>query len=238
MYLFIFLIVPFCCYSYYLTNVQKKYIKNILQNENKSNTEVLKVKKILISKYSWWAIGQGQLFKKKHNVKNNYVRNSEIIQSSLLGLTKSMKNYDGRVDVPYYSKYFIENELYKCLTRCQPFGRFTHYEMMKKKIKPMDYKRVEPIGSNRLYFEKTKCFYENDKLLSYDLLDDALSKLPPKDKQIFLLRYDRFTFKKRKNLLQIAKQMNYSIETIRQSLKKTKFLVLAELKNSTKYNLS
>jgi hypothetical protein len=44
---------------------KKKYIKNILQNENGSNTEVLKVKKILISKYSWWAIGQGQLFKKK-----------------------------------------------------------------------------------------------------------------------------------------------------------------------------
>ena len=133
---FLLFILCACAHAYYLAPIQKQHVKNILQN---SDDLVMKqkVKRLLVSKYSLWAINKARYFQKRYKIKPNYIRSSELIQSSLLGLVKSMKHYDGRVDVPYYSHFYIKKELYKCLTRCQPFGRFKHYEMMALKKKHM-----------------------------------------------------------------------------------------------------
>ena len=64
--------------GYYLTKIQKKYIKNILQN---NNDPIVKdnVKTLLVSKYSLWAMTQARQFRKKYGIKQSYVRDSELL---------------------------------------------------------------------------------------------------------------------------------------------------------------
>ena len=79
--------------AYYLTPIQKQYIKNILQNSNDPVVKQ-KVKTLLVSKYSLWAINKARYFQKQYKIRPKYIRSSELIQSSLLGLVKSMKHYE------------------------------------------------------------------------------------------------------------------------------------------------
>ena len=188
--------------AYYLTPIQKQYIKNILQNSD-GHVVKQKVKTLLVSKYSLWAINKARYFKKKYKIKPNYVRSSELIQSSLLGLIKSMKHYDGRVDLPYYSHFYIKEELYKCLTRCQPFGRFKHYEMMALKKKPIEHSRVEPIGDNNLYYQHVGPYYSFKYNDHQEIVFEEFNKLTPREKRVFLLTYDIHSLKK----IRIAKQV-------------------------------
>lgn len=203
-----FLLFIFClsAHAYYLTPMQKQHVKNILQN---SDDLVMKqkVKRLLVSKYSLWAINKARYFQKRYKIKPNYIRSSELIQSSLLGLVKSMKHYDGRVDVPYYSHFYIKKELYKCLTRCQPFGRFKHYEMMALKKKPMEHSRVEPIGDNNLYYEHVGPNYSFKYDDHQELVFEELDKLSPREKRVFLLTYDIHTLKKKRTAKEVAELM-------------------------------
>ena len=201
---YIILTTIICNYvcAYYLTSTQKIYIKNILQN---NNDPIVKdnVKTLLVSKYSLWAMNQARQFRKKYGIKQSYVRDSELLQSALLGLSKSMKHYDGRVDVPYYSYYYILSELYKCLTRNQPFGRFTHRQMMVHKMNPMEHTRVEPFGSNKLYYQDVGPSHELLYSHYTETLFDELCKLPPREKRIFLLTYDIHTMDKKRTAREV-----------------------------------
>lgn len=203
---FTFLLFLVSANAYYLTFTQKQSIKNILQH---SDNPVMKqkVKRLLVSKYSLWAINKARYFQKKYKIKPNYVRSTELIQSSLLGLVKSMKHYDGRVDVPYYSHFYIKKELYKCLTRCQPFGRFKHYEMMALKKKPMEHSRVEPIGDNQLYYQDVGPQYTFKYDDHQEIVFEELDKLSPRKKRVFLLTYDIHTLKKKRTAKEVAKLM-------------------------------
>lgn len=199
--IFTTIICNYVC-AYYLTSTQKIYIKNILQN---NNDPIVKdnVKTLLVSKYSLWAMNQARQFRKKYGIKQNYVRDSELLQSALLGLSKSMKHYDGRVDVPYYSYYYILSELYKCLTRNQPFGRFTHRQMMVHKMNPMDHTRVEPFGSNKLYYQDVGPSHELVYSHYTEILFDELCQLPLREKRIFLLTYDIHTMDKKRTAREV-----------------------------------
>lgn len=201
---YIILTTIICNYvcAYYLTSTQKIYIKNILQN---NNDPIVKdnVKTLLVSKYSLWAMNQARQFRKKYGIKQSYVRDSELLQSALLGLSKSMKHYDGRVDVPYYSYYYILSELYKCLTRNQPFGRFTHRQMMVHKMNPMDHTRVEPFGSNKLYYQDVGPSHELVYSHYTEILFDELCQLPLREKRIFLLTYDIHTMDKKRTAREV-----------------------------------
>ena len=202
---YIILTTIICNYvcAYYLTSTQKIYIKNILQN---SNDPIIKqkVKTLLISKYSLWAMKQARSFRIKYAIKSNYVRNSELLQSALLGLSKSMKNYNGQVEVPYYSYYYVLSELYKCLTRNQPFGRFTHRQMMVHKMKPMENTRVEPFGTNKQYYEDVGPSHELTYSHYTETLLDELYAMSPHEKRIFLLKYDIHTMKKIRTAKEIS----------------------------------
>jgi hypothetical protein len=64
------LLLTYICYglSYYLTPVQLKYIHKILSHPDIEESKKNKVKKILVSKYSWWAIRQAQNFQKHYKI--------------------------------------------------------------------------------------------------------------------------------------------------------------------------
>ena len=208
--------------AYYLTTNQKVYIKNILQNKSVNDSIKMKVKRILVDKYSWWAIGQARIFQQKYKIRSDYIRNAELIQSALYGLSKSMNCYDGSVEIPYYSCFYIKNELYRCLTNRQPFGRYKHHQLMKDKIKPIQNTRVEPMSDERLYIEKTQYSYSNtyDHLQEY--IYNKLNQLQPVDKRIFLYRFDIHTLKIKFTLHKIAQLMDLSYETIKISLNRSK----------------
>lgn len=202
--------------SYYLTGCQRKQISKILQSPEISYEDKHLVKNKLISKYSWWAIGKATLFQQKYNINPNYARSSEYIQSGLLGLCKSMKDYDGRVDVPYYAKWFVYHELYSCFTRCHPFGMSSHYQMMHLKYKRTDRDKIVPFSrdnynDNVLYKE----VYSNHiGCVNKHALLSGLNELSSTDKRVFFLRYDIDTLNTKRTYKDIGVIMNCSVSAI------------------------
>ena len=208
--------------AYYLTTNQKQQIRRVLSSDQITDNDKDKLKKILINKYSYWAINQARNFHKKHKLKRNYVLQSELIQSSLHGLVKSMKLYNGTAKVSKYSSFYIENELYKCLTNRFHFGMYNHYHLMHKKMKISKQDRVEFIDQKQLNYgieEQWKDY------LNRHFIMDTLNKGKPTDKYIFLLRYDIYTMNVRNSLKYIALHTEYSLQYIGQSINRTKKLL-------------
>tara|TARA_B100000035_G_C21006208_1_gene557367 strand:- start:1090 stop:1821 length:732 start_codon:yes stop_codon:yes gene_type:complete len=211
------------CHAYYLTQIQKDQIRRILPDPTIDDSKKEQLKKIIVSKYTWWAIGESKRFQKQYNINPNYVRCSEMNQAAIYGLIRSMKNYDGRVSVPFYSRFYVRDDLYRCFTERHGFGRYKHYDLMIKKHKPVKEERVEPYGYNHLYIEKTKFgYYENDdRRIKEEIVIELLNQISSFDKRVFLLRYDIYSMKKIRVVQDIAKLMCCSKETIRQSLSRT-----------------
>ena len=212
-----------CSLSYYLTPVQLKYIHKILSHPDIEESKKNKVKKLLVSKYSWWAIRQAQNFQKYYKINPSYVKCSEMNQAALYGLVRSMKNYNGSVSVTSFSRFHIRDELYRCFTSSHGFGRFKHYHVMVKKHKPKKDEKVEGYGHNHMIIEKTKFGYEpsHKDRTTEEIIVEIIEKMPPFDKRVFLLRYDLYPLKKKYSVKKIALLMDRSTTTIRTSLDKT-----------------
>lgn len=212
-----------CSLSYYLTPVQLKYIHKILSHPDIEESKKNKVKKLLVSKYSWWAIRQAQNFQKYYKINPSYVKCSEMNQAALYGLVRSMKNYNGSVSVTSFSRFHIRDELYRCFTSSHGFGRFKHYHVMVKKHKPKKDEKVEGYGHNHIIIEKTKFGYEpsHKDRTTEEIIVEIIEKMPPFDKRVFLLRYHLYPLKKKYSVKKIALLMDRSTTTIRTSLDKT-----------------
>ena len=212
-----------CSLSYYLTPVQLKYIHKILSHPDIEESKKNKVKKLLVSKYSWWAIRQAQNFQKYYKINPSYVKCSEMNQAALYGLVRSMKNYNGSVSVTSFSRFHIRDELYRCFTSSHGFGRFKHYHVMVKKHKPKKDEKVEGYGHNHIIIEKTKFGYEpsHKDRTTEEIIVEIIEKMPPFDKRVFLLRYDLYPLKKKYSVKKIALLMDRSTTTVRTSLDKT-----------------
>lgn len=218
---YFFLIIIQGFHSYYLTYQQRKQVRKILQSPDINSDMKQIVKNRLIAKYSWWAIGKATKFQQKYNINPNYCKSSEYIQSGLLGLCKSMKYYDGRVDVNYYAEWFIQDELYRCFTRSHPFGMATHYQMMNLKYKRSNNDKIIPYSrykyADNLY---NKCANHID-YINKDALMSALNQLSSTDKRIFCLRYDIDTLAKKRSHKEIAALMDFSISTVSLSIQRS-----------------
>jgi len=212
------------CSGYYLTFVQKQHITNILQHPDSSPLIKNKVKQVLIKKYSYWAMKQANVFRKKYHMKNNYISNSELIQSSLLGLIKSMKHYDGRVSVPCYANKYIQGELYKAFTRKHIGGRFTHYELMHQKKQASNYTQVQLYQQNKPHTMIIKSNigiseYEHKTFILY--IREFLNNIRPIDRYIFLLRYDIFSGQVIRKHKDIGKLVCLSYKSVQKSIRQT-----------------
>lgn len=213
------------CSGYYLTSIQKQHITHILQHPDSSSYMKNKVKQVLISKYSYWAMRQANCFRTKYHMQNNYVSNSELIQSSLLGLVKSMKHYDGRVSVPCYANKYIQGELYKAFTRKHIGGRFTHYEMIHQKKKAANYTQVQLYQQHKPYNIIIKSNigmseYEHTAFILY--IREFLNSIRPIDRYIFLLRYDIFSGQVIRKNKYIGKLVCLSDKAVHKSIRETK----------------
>jgi hypothetical protein len=212
------------CSSYYLTFTQKQYITNILQHPDSSPFIKNKVKQVLISKYSYWAMKQANVFRKKYHMQNNYVSNSELVQSCLLGLVKSMKHYDGRVSVPCYANKYVQGELYKAFTRKHIGGRFTHYELMHLKKKVSNHTQVELYQQRKPHTVIMKSNlgmseYEHKTFILY--IREFLNNIRPIDRYIFLLRYDIFSGQVIRKHKDIGKLVCLSYKSVQKSIRQT-----------------
>lgn len=221
-----YILLFICIYysvSYYLTPVQLKYVHKILSHPNIEESKKNTVKKLLVSKYSWWAIKQAQSFQKHYNINPSYIKCSEMNQAAIVGLIRSMKYYNGSVSVTTFSRFHIRDELFRSFTNSHGFGRYKHYEIMIKKHKPKKDEKVEPYGYNHLYIEKTKCGYEslNELRINEELIVEAIEQISAIDKRIFLLRYELYPLKRRYSINKIAILMDRSSTTVRTSLDKT-----------------
>lgn len=217
--------IIYICSGYYLTTTQKQCITNVLQHPDISIKEKNKVKKILISKYSYWAIKQANVFRKKNKMRSNYVRNSELIQSCLLGLTKSMEHYDGSSSVPAYACKYIEGELYQTLTRSHVGGRFKHYELMHKKKKATNYTQVKLYQQQQPYTVIIKSnigLKDKEHKLFVMYIRDFLNTIRPLDQYIFLLRYDIFTGQIIRKHKDVGKLVCLSYKSVQKSISDTK----------------
>jgi RNA polymerase sigma factor (sigma-70 family) len=168
---------------------------------------------------------QANVFRKKYYLKNSYVSNSELLQSCLLGLVKSMKYYDGRVSVPSYANKYIQGELYKTFTRKHIGGRFTHYELMHKKKKASKHTQVELYQQHKPYTVVINSkigmkYYDTKSFIIY--IHEFLNTLRPIDRYIFLLRYDIYTGKIVNRYKDIGQLTCLSRASIHKSLQQTR----------------
>lgn len=221
--IFFLLFIIQCSLSYYLTGYQRKQIGKILQSPEISYEHKQLVKNKLISKYSWWAIGKATLFQKKYNINPNYAMSSEFIQSGLLGLCKSMKDYDGRVDVPYYAKWFVYHELYSCFTRCHPFGMSSHYQMMHLKYKRSERDKITPFSRDNYNGNCLNNDVSSNHIgqVNKHTLLSGLNELSPKDKRVFCLRYDIDTLNTKRTYKDISAIMHCSVSTVGHSTQRS-----------------
>ena len=210
--------------SYYLTHIQKQYITNVLQHPNSSPFMKNKVKQVLIKKYSYWAIKQATVFRQKYHIPNNYVSNSELVQSCLLGLIKSTKHYDGRVSLSCYAAKYIQCELYKAFTRKHIGARFTHYELMCQKKKASNYTQVELYQQQKphtVIMTSNIGMSECDYKLFIIYIREFLNNIRPIDRYIFLLRYDIFTGQVIRKHKDIGKLVCLSYKSVQKSIRQT-----------------
>lgn len=213
------------CAGYYLTTTQKQYITNVLQHPDISAKEKIKVRQLLISKYSYWAIKQANVFRKKNKMRSNYVRNSELIQSCLLGLMKSMEHYDGSSSVPAYACKYIEGELYRTLTRSHVGGRFKHYDIMHKKKKATNYTQVQLYQKDThptISLKSNIGMKDREHKLFVMYIRDFLNTIRPVDRYIFLLRYDIFTGEIIRKHKDIGKLVCLKYKSVQKSISDTK----------------
>ena len=224
-YLLLCVSMVYLCSGYYLTPTQKKYITNVLQHPDISTKEKIKVRQLLVSKYSYWAIKQANVFRKKNKMRSNYVRNSELIQSCLLGLMKSMEHYDGRSSVPAYACKYIEGEMYRTLTRSHVGGRFNHYEIMHKKKKAATYTQVKLYQQELPYTVTVKSnigIKDREHKLFVMYIRDFLNTIRPVDRYIFLLRYDIFSGQIIRKHKDIGKLVCLKYKAVQKSISDTK----------------
>ena len=222
------------CSSYYLTPIQKQHITNVLQHPNSSPFMKNKVKQVLIKKYSYWAMKQANVFRQKYHMQNNYVSNSELVQSCLLGLVKSMKHYDGRVSLTCYAQKYIHGELYRAFTRKHIGGRFTHYELMHQKKKASNYTQVELYQQFKPHTVIMKSYIglsECDHKIFILYIREFLNSIRPLDRYIFLLRYDIFTGQVIRKHKDIGKLVCLSYKSVQKSIRQSqhKFILYDKL---------
>ena len=222
--LLLYFSILWLCSSYYLTPIQKQHITNILQHLNSSPFMKNKVKQVLIEKYSYWAMKQANVFRQKYHMQNNYVSNSELVQSCLLGLVKSLKHYDGRVSLTCYAHKYIQCELYRAFTRKHIGGRFTHYELMHQKKKASNYTQVElyqQFKPDTVIIKSNIGLSDCHHKIFILYIREFLNSIRPIDRYIFLLRYDIFTGQVIRKHKDIGKLVCLSYKSVQKSIRQT-----------------
>jgi RNA polymerase sigma factor (sigma-70 family) len=192
----------------YLTKQEWKYIidNNLLQN----NLIKKKVNEIIYKKYNKLCYFKARNFKRLHKYKCKDIKEEELFIYAIIGLFKSVKNYNGNVELIYYANKYILSELYSVMTKKREM------KTLNKHYKYNDYENDEYQdlleSENNEY---TKNLYENKKYIEYwKIINNINNKTT---KKIAKYKYD-FYFNEIRSNSEIAELLCYSDETIRKHI--------------------
>jgi hypothetical protein len=197
--------------------------------------------------YEKWAIKKAVEFKKFHKYKCQNISTCELILSSKIGLSKSIKKYNGNYSFINFSEFYVKGELLRTLTNSFAFSSID------KKIRIQSKKNKSPqeVINYKKYLKPHIISYDEnwkfDKLIKRknqdailnDFLDreDEMQKrasmwnkiddLNPFCKKIFYLKYDR-EFNLLRSNKNISILMCCSAEHIRKNFKKSLHFLLQQ----------
>jgi len=187
LYILILLNIIFIIESLHLTNNQIVMINNLIQNPGLKSQEREKINLILYKAYEKMAVKKALDFKMLHKFKCNNIKKDELILVSKIGLFKSIKKYNGKHDITYYSSIYINSELLRLLTEKYSLSILPKKYRSKSKTtlsktELIKYKKLLNINLSVLYESwQIDLIFKND--------NDVLIKLNEKYEELEKLRF-------------------------------------------------
>jgi len=188
----------------YFTQKQWKYIidNNLLEN----NLIKKKVNEIVYEKYNKLCYFKARNFKKLHKYKCRDIKENELFIHAIIGLFKSIKNYNGNVELIYYANKYITSELYSSITKLQSIKYAKKEDELENLLESKNTKQIERLYENKKYIEYWKIVNNTNNTAT---------------KRIAKYKYD-FYFNEIRSNSEIANLMCISKETIRKHIYFTK----------------
>jgi hypothetical protein len=224
----------------YLTNTQKQYIKNIIQNPRVPVEIKNKTKQIIAVHYTPWALAQYNTFIGKHYkylYKNQVVLN-DLRQYALLGMIKALVHYDSSVDFTLYAQKYVLGSLHQGVSLLLPLHPVSHRNRLKgAKLPPITFTNENVWMFDKLGKQSLANYHDKDPddvILSlnsnvhpYISRKQEISKIkqivarePPHIKRMFYYRYSKYTLEEIRTIDSVSTLMDFSSETYRKHMNK------------------
>lgn len=201
----------------YLTKQEWKYI---IENRLLQNVVIKKkINEIVYEKYKKLCYYKVCKFKRLHKYKCKDIKTDELFICAITGLCKSIKNYNGNVELIYYANKYILSELYSVMTKKQQMRNAKslssqyneHNNHHENNDKINEYQHLLESKNN----EYTKKMYETQKYVDYwKIINNINNKTT---KKIAKYKYN-FCFTEIRSNTDISKLMGCSEETIRKHI--------------------
>lgn len=176
---FISFIFNICINSLYLSKPVSIKLREILQENEISKAERVKINNLLYECYKNWTKKQVFKFKYKHYYKCKRISTPELLLYGDVGLFKAIRKYNGKAEFHKYAEIYIDGELKNAISDSYSLSMIPRAERKKKR-------NVENEKEMQDYMNKLEVqTYGSANHWTYNnnLLDDLIDE---EEKQVFL----------------------------------------------------
>jgi RNA polymerase sigma factor (sigma-70 family) len=217
----------------YLTPLQKKLIKNIIQNKDISIEVKNKTKEIIAVNYTPWALSQYKIFVNKNRsyLYKKHIPLNDLRQYAIIGMIKALEKYNGSVDFTVYAEKYILGTLHQGVTDLIPLRPISHsLRMNGKDVPSITFAHENTWMFDKLYKakdndnESDKILKVEDKYISrkseIERINNIVKQLTPYEQNLFYYRYSKDTLKEIRTVATVSELMCCSTETYRKKMNK------------------
>jgi len=101
----------------HLTNEQLGRIDRLVRHPKITQYQRNRINHVLYRSYEKWAVKRAHDFRRVHRNKCRNIAVDDLVQSSKIGLYRSIKNYNGKYAFLPYSMFYVKGELFNTVTR-------------------------------------------------------------------------------------------------------------------------
>ena len=214
----------------FLTNPQKIYIKNIIQNPAASQEIKNKTKEVIALNYIPWAFSQYKQFlvKNRSYLYKKHIPLNDLRQYAILGMLKALERYNGSVDFTVYAEKFVLGTLHQGVTDLIPLKPISHtMRMNKKEVPTITFahehnwmfdklrKSKDITGFQQILRTEDKYISKKDEI---EKINKIVKEETPYKQRMFYYRYCEDTLKEIRTVGMVSKLMSCSTETYRKKM--------------------
>jgi RNA polymerase sigma factor (sigma-70 family) len=219
----------------YLTPLQKKLIKNIIQNKDTPLEIKSKTKEIIALNYIPWALSQYNIFVNKNRsyLYKSHIPLNDLRQYAILGMIKALDRYNASVDFTTYANKYVLGSLQQGVTELIPLKPISHsLRMNRKDVPSITFAHENTWMFDKLYKSKDndndndadKILKTEDKYIcrKYEIerINNIVRKQPQFEQRMFYYRYAEDTLKEIRTIGAVSNLMSCSDETYRKKMNK------------------